>query len=467
MIIMSLTEVYQSLGAPLYYVVVGLCSLLLGLFSGWLLWYASARRYDKAIDDLDLAKREVDYAKTENARLRDQVENAETPPSSNDVVARMEFGKLDGMNPKLAAAFCELEIKNLEQLETLTSEERVDLEQQFATRGILWNWGTLSHWRAALTAAAGSDPVFDRQSETVVQPRRSKIKRKSGLNSTMRAAVSVDWSKLDGVNQQLADGLNDLGFENVGQLEQLSTTERARIERELLARDVTIDWCNLANWKSAESALGDFIASQSSESLDSAMQRPLQGKTSATDQPTSKRNGKSHRRVDSYSSPTPVSSPAPVSSSPSGRLTAERIGGEDDGKPVVEFEKQTGQDSSISRNSTDRHPTTQEIQQKAYEVYCHRIDRGLGGGEKSDWDQAEWELRGNPIFGYGVPQDVDDFSAQYGEITDEARDELYRMGLFNRHQIDSLDADARERLTRWFADPRFGLDLPTALNRSS
>ena len=84
------------------------------------------------------------------------------------------------------------------------------------------------------------------------------------------------------------------------------------------------------------------------------------------------------------------------------------------------------------------------------------------GGERTDWEQAEWKLRGNPIFGEGVPHDVDDFAVSLSGISPEVRDELYRMGLYNRHQINALDNDARRLLTRWFAGPRFGVDLTQA-----
>ena len=86
----------------------------------------------------------------------------------------------------------------------------------------------------------------------------------------------------------------------------------------------------------------------------------------------------------------------------------------------------------------------------------------MGGGERTDWEQAEWELRGNPSFGYGVPHEIDDFAVSVTGVTGEARDELYRMGLYNFGQVNALDHDSRRLLTRWFAGPRFGVDLTMA-----
>ena len=50
------------------------------------------------------------------------------------------------------------------------------------------------------------------------------------------------------------------------------------------------------------------------------------------------------------------------------------------------------------------------------------------------------------------------------QIPPAAREELYRMGLYNHGQIDALDTDSRRMLSRWFAGPRFGIDLTSAFN---
>ena len=116
----------------------------------------------------------------------------------------------------------------------------------------------------------------------------------------------------------------------------------------------------------------------------------------------------------------------------------------------------------IASEGNTLNPTIEDIQQKAYEIYLHREEHNNTGGERTDWEQSEWELRGNPIFGYGVPHDVEDFAVSVTGITPEARDELYRMGLYNSWQVQGLDHDARRLLTRWFAGPRFGVDLTMA-----
>ena len=113
----------------------------------------------------------------------------------------------------------------------------------------------------------------------------------------------------------------------------------------------------------------------------------------------------------------------------------------------------------IASEGNTEHPSIEDIQRKAFEIYQDRDRKGFGGGERTDWEQAEWELRGNPIFSYGVPHEIDDFAVNLTGVTPEARDELYRMGLYNRHQLEHLGHDARRMLTRWFAGPRFGVDL--------
>ena len=113
----------------------------------------------------------------------------------------------------------------------------------------------------------------------------------------------------------------------------------------------------------------------------------------------------------------------------------------------------------IASEGNTEHPSIEDIQRKAFEIYQDRDRKGFGGGERTDWEQAEWELRGNPIYSYGVPHDVDDFAVHLTGVTPEARDELYRMGLYNRHQLEHLGHDARRFLTKWFAGPRFGVDM--------
>ena len=113
----------------------------------------------------------------------------------------------------------------------------------------------------------------------------------------------------------------------------------------------------------------------------------------------------------------------------------------------------------ISSEGNTLNPSIELIQDKAYEVYCHRRDHHLCGDESTDWEQAEWAMRGNPIWGYGVPHDVEDYTQTMAGVTQEARDELYRMGLYNRHQVELLNEQERRLLTTWFAGPRFGVDL--------
>ncbi len=116
----------------------------------------------------------------------------------------------------------------------------------------------------------------------------------------------------------------------------------------------------------------------------------------------------------------------------------------------------------IASEGNTLNPTLEDIQKKAFEVYQYRDREGRHGAENTDWEQAEWSLRGNPIFDYGVPHHVDYFVEAVDGITPTACDELYRMGLYNLQQIQALDLDSRRLLTRWFAGPRFKVDLTSA-----
>jgi len=78
-------------------------------------------------------------------------------------------------------------------------------------------------------------------------------------------------------------------------------------------------------------------------------------------------------------------------------------------------------------------------------------------------NRVRWKhIESNPSFGYGIPHDVDDFAVSLSGVSQEARDELYRMGLYNRWQVNQLNTEQRRLLTRWFAGPRFGIDLTQA-----
>ena len=116
----------------------------------------------------------------------------------------------------------------------------------------------------------------------------------------------------------------------------------------------------------------------------------------------------------------------------------------------------------IASPGNTKSPSAVEIQRRAAEIASQRESSGLDGGEWTDREQAEWELRGNPIYSFGVPENVDNFALTMTGVTPEARDELYRMGLFNADQIQSLDGSARRELAKWFSGSRFGVDLSKA-----
>ena len=117
----------------------------------------------------------------------------------------------------------------------------------------------------------------------------------------------------------------------------------------------------------------------------------------------------------------------------------------------------------IASQGNTKNPSNEAIRTRAAEISIIRENAQLNGGERTDWEQAEWELRGNPIFFYGVPTVILDFAFTQAGLGPEARDELYRMGIYNLEQVKSLDQTQRAQIVRWFKHERFEVDIAKAL----
>ena len=400
---------------------------------------------------------------------------------------KVDWGKVDGVDPKVGAELDALGIGSIEQLEKLSGPERAKLEANFRAKGIDWDWGRLGGWKTALAggaAAVGAAALGATDKVKATVSDASLDARKAiGITVPDVESPSVDWSKVDGVDSKLGSELDALGISSVDQLEKLSGPDREKLEANFRAKGIDWDWGWLGGWKNSPSKFGaaKVVGFASGHDTNSDSDSAL-----ATTQPLSSAFGGSAGAANVSHDPNEL--PVLAQGIPSVKDDLTLLDGID-GPQAMELHRmgihnfdQLHDMSAenrmrlqawfrkrgwyldmdqwrIASEGNTLNPTIEDIQNKAYDVYSFRDREGLGGGERTDWEQAEWELRGNPSFGYGVPHDVDDFAVSVTGITPDARDELYRMGLYNWHQVQNLDHDARRLLTRWFAGPRFGVDL--------
>ena len=336
----------------------------------------------------------------------------------------------------------------------------------------------------------------------------------------MLARGEVDWGKVEGVNSKTAGELQRMGIKSFGDLEEMSPLERTKFKAEMKQKGVSWDWGKLDSWKTdldqrshlkgphfgrPEVRVTGF-APVTEEASKSATATGNQGVAGGAVANVGASSGFATSNVGGTGSSNAGAAgsinvgqmiaqdlkstepPRLFKFAPEWRDDLTLLDGIDDPQsrelrkmgiynfdqlhnlPHLEQARLQAWFGSkgwhldmdqwrISSEGNTLNPSTELIQDKAYEVYCHRRDHHLCGDESTDWEQAEWAMRGNPIWGYGVPHDVEDYTQTMEGVTQEARDELYRMGLYNRHQVELLNEQERRLLTTWFAGPRFGVDL--------
>ena len=421
------------------------------------------------------------------------------PPAAGESV---NWSQVIEGDPKIADEFNRLGIKNIQQLESLSSEDRRALQKQLADKGVNFNWDWLANWKtaagagAAGIAAAGfasqsskkddqpapqkhSDPVADKSSKKE-QAITNDNKRTRWRDIRLAPAEGnrIDWSKFGSTDGRLGRELGLLGFTHQNQLTSLSETDRQELDKRLQEKGLALDWKRV----SLPGQSVDSTASAKPENTGSASPAGIRVTSSGSARLTP---DDFQRARDASTSDQP---PVLFTNVPEWRDDLTLLDGIDfdqsialrqmgvynfqqlhnlcpeDQDKINEWFRNKGwylnmDQWRIASEGNTLYPSTTDIEQKAYEVYCFRQEHDLWGDQRTDWDQAEWDLRGNPSYGYGVPHDVEDFAESRPGITVEARDELYRMGLYNIHQVNLLDKEARMKLTRWFAGPRFGIDL--------
>lgn len=459
---------------PLYACLVVIAAgTLLGLLLAWIFWFRRHQAWKNAI----LRKEELE---SETKGYKSRIRYFQSVMTDRQkLAADMDWSKFDFVSPELAVKLKEIGVTDLTDLHSLSASQRAQLDSKFAAEGLSLNWGAIDRAHASLSLAQNAE---------------------------------VDWGKVEGVDPKTAAELKRLGIKNIGELEKMSPAEKAKFAAELKSKGISWNWARLGDWKTSLSQRSDLkgphfdrsdfrvtgFASATGEKSKSA----LVASTSEGFASDSAAMGTSASGLAGSAGSIDVDSvvardlkstepPRLFESAPQWKDDLTLLDGIDDPQSrelrkmgIYNFEQlhnlphlekarlQAWFHSKgwhldmdqwrISSEGNTRNPSTKSIQDKAYEVYCHRRDHHLRGDESTDWNQAEWALRGNPIWGYGVPHDVEDYFQTMDGVTEEARDELYRMGLYNRHQVDLLNDQDRRLLTSWFAGPRFGVDLTKA-----
>ena len=384
----------------------------------------------------------------------------------------VQWRAFDGIDPELADELLELGISNPDQLEKLSRDDSQKLEEHFANKAMAWDWNWTKCWKDQVAANPSSflrDPSIP-----------SKSSQDLVTSSSAAAHLASEGAKEATISQ---------------------TAEWSFGARSLFGRRSRSNLCHSDGQDSkshSDSKSSDSGAPQRVPQM--SIHADAGHETAATPSPERSNDTRilefSAGDEDLQNSPAPSVEPGSLPWFDLGvprvkdDLTLldgidadqadalHRMGIHDfdhlhdlsvpDRDRLLSYFHHRGWELDMDQwriasegNTLD--PTMEDIQQRAYNIYQYREQHGLGGWEKTDWDQAEWELRGNPIYGYGVPHHVDDF-VETTKITCAAKEELYRMGLYNHGQIDSLDTDARRLLSRWFAGPRFGVDLTSAFN---
>ncbi len=420
----------------------------------------------------------------------------------------VDWGKVEGVDAKTASELQRLGIKSIGDLENMSPPERTKFEAEMKQKGVSWDWGKLGGWKTALGSAVG------------VTGLGAAIGGASSNTRVDAGSGDVDWGKVEGVDAKTAGELQRMGIKSIGDLENMSPPERTKFEAEMKQKGVSWDWGKLGGWKTdlnqkshlkgphfgrREVRVTGFapVTEEASKSVPAASNQDFAGGAvanggAASGFATSNVGGIGASNAGAAGSINvgqviaqdlkSTEPPRLFKFAPEWRDDLTLLDGIDDPQsrelrkmgiynfdqlhnlPHLEQARLQAWFGSkgwhldmdqwrISSEGNTLNPSIELIQDKAYEVYCHRRDHHLCGDESTDWEQAEWAMRGNPIWGYGVPHDVEDYTQTMAGVTQEARDELYRMGLYNRHQVELLNEQERRLLTTWFAGPRFGVDL--------
>ena len=168
---MTIAELYDSLTPIGYFALVVGILFLVGLFLGWCLWWWGSRRWPQVEPQFQSAKQEVEELRSANqaleANLIEKEKNAKegllgssstsssTDQSSAVRPAEVNWNELPNIDASLAAELEASGFHNVDQLESLSPDERHELESKLASKGHSWDWGWLGTWKTTLASAGG------------------------------------------------------------------------------------------------------------------------------------------------------------------------------------------------------------------------------------------------------------------------------------------------------------------------
>ena len=181
---MSLQKIYELLGPFMFFVPLIVIFFPIGVWWAACLWRTRSRRYANAMADLDSYADEIKILESENQALekdllrRERVGRSNGHARSPDLKkaqhlyggesqaesdlhtalaagAEVEWESIEGIRPEIATELNHLGIKNFEQLESLSQEERDVVEAKLSFEGQPWDWGKLNAWKTAAAAKPG------------------------------------------------------------------------------------------------------------------------------------------------------------------------------------------------------------------------------------------------------------------------------------------------------------------------
>ena len=446
---MRLSKYYIWLGHYEYFVTVAVLFFFLGVILGAILWAWSAMRKKKADLELRFSTNSMEKLRAEVAELERRVEERESRG------AQSAWSSFENVTPALARELDAQGIADVTTLQSLNVTEQRALAKSLGDKGLKWDWQWVESWKSDSASGQGN------RSETLVMSGTETSNALSDGESggqkpgDNRGHPPTGSTTQESPNSNSSPGDSDSGDSNSGDSNSgdkhsAASSESAPCET---AQSETAP-CETAESETAESETAEC---DTNPEFDPSVMPVFDLPMPQVKDDLTLLDGIGAEQAEALHEMGIHDFDQLHDLSPTDRDRLQRW-----------FHSQGWhldmQQWRIASEGNTLSPTMESIQQKAFEIYEHREREGLGGWEKTDWDQAEWELRGNPIFGYGVPHHVDDFAANNDGITPHAREELYRMGLYNQSQLDSLDVSARRMLVKWFAGPRFRIDLTSAFN---
>lgn len=449
-------------------------------------------------DDVPVHAPVQNVVATENSKKSADDEKDFVLPFSGGPV--VDWSQVTGVSPELVQELNRVNAKNPEQLEGMTQADKAKFESQLASKGIAWEWGWLTDWKSLLiagTVGAGATMIHTDSNSKIDSPSRAVVKnvptdKVAESYAGPKTASSPQLQESFGTQVKAGDTSGAAAAPKVLGFSQMP--DDIKSDHELAPSQTVTDG----------SVSGDNASNSNAKTADEKMRQigdwagsAIRVKPAEEDsifQPGSLTNFAGKKKLGDQKYSLPVSESVEVLSESldvSQSETADRGIPQDDltllegisGAQVAALKKYGIRNFQQLQRMTDNErdkfqralerrgiqlcfdqwrivtalpgskiPLTEDIRERAGQIRAFRESEELDGGDWTDREQAEWELRGNPIFNFGVSHKIDDFVGQASaDVSQEAQEELYRMGLFNEQQIQRLTAEQRNIACDWFA----------------